>query len=92
MYLVDLGLRAAEFKTYRKVEMGTKAYGIFKAHVFGVYSYRVVNVREFLQSLLNQYDYIKTGEAEERTEAECSGFIHGGFADRPERREIVCLR
>ena len=65
MYLVDMGLRAAEFKTYRKVEMGTKAYGIFKAHVFGVYSYRVVNVREFLQSLLNQYDYIKTGEAED---------------------------
>ena len=65
LYLIDKNLRGADFKTYRKVQMGTKAYGIFRANVFGVYSYRVVNVKEFMQSLLNQFDYIKTGEAED---------------------------
>ncbi|MBE7074670.1 MAG: hypothetical protein E7376_01660 [Clostridiales bacterium] len=68
-YFVDKNLHAGKFKTYRKVEMGTKAYGIFKAHVFGVYSYKVGNVQEFMQSLLNEYDFIKTGEAEELIEA-----------------------
>lgn len=63
VYFVSKELQAGQFKTYRKVEMGTRAYGIYKAHVFGMYSYRVVNSQELLQSLLNEYDYIKTGEA-----------------------------
>ena len=65
MYLVDSQLRGLDFKTYRRVEMGTRAYGIFKAHVFGMYSYRVVNAKEFMQSLLNEFDYIKSCEAED---------------------------
>lgn len=69
VYFVDKGLRAGKFKTYRKVEMGTRAYGIFKAHVFGMYSYKVVNSLEFVQSLLNEFDYIKTGEAEDILES-----------------------
>lgn len=68
-YFVDKGLHAGKFKTYRKVEMGTRAYGIFRAHVYGMYSYRVVNSREFMQSLLNEFDYIKTGEAEDILES-----------------------
>lgn len=64
-YFVDKGLRAGKFKTYRKVEMGTRAYGLFKASVYGMYTYKVVNTHEFMQSLLNEYDYIKTGEAED---------------------------
>lgn len=64
LYFVSRELRAGIFKTYRKVEMGTKAYGFFSAHVQGMYSYRVSDVKEFMQSLLNEYDYIKTGEAE----------------------------
>ena len=69
VYFVDKGLRAGKFKTYRKVEMGTRAYGIFRAHVFGMYSYKVVNSIEFVQSLLNEFDYIKTGEAEDILES-----------------------
>lgn len=65
LYFVDKGLRAGKFKTYRKVEMGTRAYGLFKAGVYGMYTYKVVNSHEFMQSLLNEYDYIKTGEAED---------------------------
>lgn len=64
-YFVDKGLRAGKFKTYRKVEMGTRAYGLFKASVYGMYTYKVVNTHEFMQSLLNEFDYIKTGEAED---------------------------
>mgnify|MGYP004690393829 FL=1 len=65
LYFVDKGLRAGKFKTYRKVEMGTRAYGLFKAGVYGMYTYKVVNSHEFMQSLLNEFDYIKTGEAED---------------------------
>ncbi len=67
-YFVDKSLRAGKFKTYRKVEMGTKAYGIFRAHVYGMYSYKVSNAQELMQSLLNEFDYIKTGEAEDLIE------------------------
>ena len=63
-YFVDKNLRGGQFKTYRKVEMGTRAYGIFKTGVTGVYSYKVLNTRELMQSLLNEFDYIKSGEAE----------------------------
>lgn len=69
MYFVSKEIFGGKFKTYRKVEMGTKAYGIFKAHVIGVYSYKVLDVREFMQSLLNVYDYIKDGEAEDIVES-----------------------
>lgn len=68
-YFVSQDLRAGKFRTYRKVEMGTKAYGIYKMHVYGMYSYKVSNVQELMQSLLNEYDYIKTGEAEDIIEA-----------------------
>lgn len=63
-YFVNKNLMAGKFKTYRKVEMGTRAYGMFKVGVFGMYSYRVTNSQELMQSLLNEFDYIKTGEAE----------------------------
>ena len=68
LYFVNKGLFPGKFQTYRKVEMGTKAYGFYSMHVVGVYSYRVVDVKEFMQSLLNVYDFIKTGEAEEIVE------------------------
>lgn len=63
-YYISKAIYGGKFETYRKVEMGTKAYGFFSAKVYGVFSYRVSNVNEYLQSLLNEYDYIKTGEAE----------------------------
>lgn len=69
IYFVSKELQPGKFKTYRKVEMGTRAYGIYKAHVYGMYSYKVTNPQELLQSLLNEYDYIKTGEAESLIEA-----------------------
>lgn len=69
IYFVSKQLLAGKFKTYRKVEMGTRAYGIYKIHVYGMYSYKVSNPQELLQSLLNEYDYIKTGEAESIIEA-----------------------
>lgn len=69
LYLISKDLRALEFQTYRKVEMGTKAYGIFKIGVRGVLSYRVVKPLELMQSLLNQFDFIKTGEAEDMVSA-----------------------
>lgn len=64
LYFVKKDICAGKFETYRKVDMGTKAYGVFSTKVSGVYSYKVVDVKEFLQSLLNEFDYIKTGEAE----------------------------
>jgi len=64
-YFINKGLMPGQFKTYRKVVMGTKAYGIYKMNVYGMFSYRVIDCLEFLQSLLNEYDYIKTGEAED---------------------------
>lgn len=69
VYFVNKELMPGKFKTYRKVEMGTRAYGIFKIHVFGMYSYKVANPQELMQSLLNEYDYIKTGESESIIEA-----------------------
>lgn len=72
-YFVDKSLRAGKFKTYRKVEMGTRAYGIFRMHVYGMYTYKVVNSQEFMQSLLNEFDYIRTGEAE--------GIVEGWVSD-----------
>lgn len=68
-YFVSKDLRAGKFKTYRQVEMGTRAYGIYKMHVYGMYSYKVTNAQELMQSLLNEYDYIKTGEAEDIIDA-----------------------
>lgn len=68
-YFVSTDLQPGQFKTYRKVEMGTKAYGVYKMHVFGMYSYKVDNPQELMQSLLNEFDYIKTGEAERIIEA-----------------------
>lgn len=65
LYLIDCGLKAGQFKTYRKVRMGTRAYGFFSCKVIGVYSYRVISPKEFMQSLLNEFDYIRTGEAED---------------------------
>ncbi len=64
LYYISKSTFSGKFKTYRKVEMGTKAYGKFKAHVFGEYIYKVNDPKEFMQSLLNEYDYIKTGESE----------------------------
>ncbi len=64
-YFIDKGLRGGKFKTYRKVEMGTRAYGIFRVGVMGMYSFKVINSTELMQSLLNEFDYIKTGEAED---------------------------
>jgi len=64
-YFINKSLLPGQFKTYRKVVMGTKAYGIFKLHVYGMFTYKIVNVNEFMQSLLNEFDYIKTGEAED---------------------------
>lgn len=63
-YFISKQLQPGQFKTYRKVEMGTRAYGIYKAHVYGMYSFKVTNPQELMQSLLNEYDYIKTGEAQ----------------------------
>lgn len=68
-YFVNKELRAGKFKTYRKVELGTRAYGIFRIGVMGVYSFRVENSVELVQSLLNEFDYIKTGEAEDIIES-----------------------
>lgn len=68
-YFISTDLQPGQFKTYRKVEMGTNAYGIYKMHVFGMYSYKVDNPQELMQSLLNEFDYIKTGEAEHIIEA-----------------------
>lgn len=64
-YFIETGIQQGEFETYRKVDMGTKAYGLFSTKVYGTYTYKVSDAKEFLQSLLNEYDYIKTGEAEE---------------------------
>jgi len=68
-YFLEKGVFSGKFKTYRKVQMGTKAYGLFKAGVCGVYTYKIANEIEFMQSLLNGFDYIKTGEAEKLIEA-----------------------
>lgn len=65
LYLIDKSLHKGEFKSYRKVEMGTKAYGFFSVGVNGTYTYRVINTKELMQSLLNEFDYIRTGEAED---------------------------
>lgn len=64
LYVVDSSLRKCDFKSYRKVEMGTKAYGFFSVGIQGTYTFKVNNARELMQSLLNEFDYIKTGEAE----------------------------
>ena len=85
LYLVSKELRGASFKTYRKVEMGTKAYGIFKAHVYGIYSYKVVNAKEFMQSLLNQFDYIKSGEAEDIL----SAWVEEAVVDELEKQNFI---
>lgn len=68
-YFISKNLFPAKFKTYRQIELGTKAYGVYKMHVYGIYSYSVKNVEEFMQSLLNEFDYIKTGESEKIVES-----------------------
>ncbi len=64
MYFISKDLQGGIFKTYRKVNMGTKAYGFYSVKVMGMFTYRVVDAGELMQSLLNEFDYIKTGEAE----------------------------
>ena len=64
-YFVKKDVCGGSFKTYKKVTMSTKAYGAFSVRVYGMFSYRVKDVREFMQSLLNEFDYIRTGEAED---------------------------
>lgn len=64
MYFINKDLRGGIFKTYRKVNMGTKAYGFYSVKVMGMFTYRVADAGELMQSLLNEFDYIKTGEAE----------------------------
>lgn len=68
-YFVSKSLTAGKFKTYRKVIMGTRAYGMFKVGVIGIYSYKINQIKEFMQSLLNEFDFIKTGEAEKIVES-----------------------
>lgn len=64
-YYIDTRLKAGKFASAGKAKMGTKTYGFFTAQVYVVYSYKVVNPKELLQSLLNFYDIIYTGEAED---------------------------
>ncbi len=85
LYFVSKDLFEGSFKTYRKVMMGTKAYGFYKTHVFGTYVYRVSDVREFMQSLLNEFDYIKTNEAENIVE----GWVNEVIVQELERQNFI---
>lgn len=64
-YFLNKNLWGGMFKTHRKANMGTKAYGMYSVKVKGVFSYKIIEPREFMQSLLNEFDYIRTGEAED---------------------------
>lgn len=85
LYLVSLGTFWSGFKTYRKVEMGTRAYGFFSTKVYGEYSYKICDAGEFMQSLLNEFDYIRTGEAEDIV----SSWVDEVVVDELERQNFI---
>ena len=57
-YFLNKSLWGGMFKTHRKATMGTKAYGMYGVKVKGVFSYKIIEPSEFMQSLLNEFDYI----------------------------------
>lgn len=62
-YFVNMSLLQYPWETYKTV-IGSKAEGYLKFSVGGKYIFKVISINDFVQSFLNEFSFIKTGEAE----------------------------
>ena len=63
-YFVNKGEYSFNLETYDKAELGNRASGIFTCGLCASIKFKVNDCAKFMETLLNEYDYIKQGEAE----------------------------
>lgn len=63
-YFVNKGEYSFNLETYDKAELGNRASGIFSCGLCADIKFKVNDCTKFMEVLLNEYDYIKQGEAE----------------------------
>ena len=75
VYFVNLSTFELDFKTNSKAEMGKKASGIFHVGMTAHLKLKVIDVKKFMQVLLDEYAYLKQNEAEKIVLAYISDFV-----------------
>ena len=63
-YFVNKSEYEISFETYDKAELGNRASGIFTCGIGVTIKFKINDCQKFMEVLLNEYDYIKQGEAE----------------------------
>ncbi len=63
-YFVNKGEYSFNLETYDKAELGNRASGIFTCGLCANVKFKVNDCSKFMETLLDEYDYIKQGEAE----------------------------
>ena len=74
-YFVNLNTFELDFKTNSKAELGGKASGIFHVGMQAKIKLKIVDVKKFMQVLLDEYAYLKQNEAEKIVLAYLSDFV-----------------
>ena len=74
VYFVNLNSFELDFKTNSKAELGKKASGIFHVGMTAKLKLKVIDVKKFMQVLLDEYAYLKQNEAEKIVLAYISDF------------------
>ena len=74
-YFVSLNTFELDLKTNSKAELGGKASGIFHVGMQAKVKLKVVDVKKFMQVLLDEYAYLKQNEAEKIVYAYLSDFV-----------------
>ena len=76
-YFVNLADYSLEIRTLEKAELGKKASGIFSVGLTCDIKVKVSDAKKIMESLLNEYDYIKLGEADKLLKIWISDMIVG---------------
>ncbi len=74
-YFVNINDYELYFKTQEKAELGRRATGIFKVGLSATLKFKVVDAKKFMDALLNEYSYLKQGEAERIVVSYMSDFV-----------------
>ncbi len=75
VYFMKLSSFELNMKTYSKAEMGNRASGIFRVGMTAKVHLKVADMKKYMQVLLDEYAYLRVGEAEKITLAYLSDFV-----------------
>lgn len=64
VYYINKSDYAIDVQTFDKAELGNRASGIFTCGLSASISFKINDSTKFMEVMLNEYDYIKVGEAE----------------------------